>query len=106
MATVNWKSCEGAGATVYPQQVSVPSSGVTGRGGRGKSAPRDFPLGNFWRLIRKNEAKKKGKKSKIHKKMRKNGEGKEENEEKIGEKNAKGKEENEKCKEKRTDKSS
>ena len=32
------------------------------RRGRGQSSPRDFPPGNFWRLIGKNEAGKKGKK--------------------------------------------
>ena len=35
-------------------------SGVTGGGGgRGAECPPDFPAGNFWRLIRKNEARKK-----------------------------------------------
>ena len=46
----------------------VLASGVTG-GGQG--APRDFPPGNFWQLIGKNEAMKKGKKWEILRKIRK-----------------------------------
>ena len=37
-------------------------SGVTG-GGEGGGGQRDFPPGNFWRLIGKNEARKKVKKN-------------------------------------------
>ena len=35
---------------------------IRGERGRGQSAPRDFPTGNFLRLIGKNEARKNGKK--------------------------------------------
>ena len=38
------------------------SSGVTDGGGQGALPPRDFPPGNFCRLIGKNEARKQGKK--------------------------------------------
>ena len=38
--------------------------------------PRDFPPGNFWRLIGKNEARKKGKKWEM---LRKNGKNEDEN---------------------------
>ena len=48
-----------------------------GGGGGGQSAPRDFPTGNFWRLIGKNKAGKK------REKIRKNGKGMEENWEKL-----------------------
>ena len=67
------------------------------------SPPPDFTPGNFWQLLVENEARKKGGKWKMYKKMRrngKNGRGKEETEEKMG-KNEKGKEENEKFKGKR-----
>ena len=32
------------------------------QGGGGQTVPRDFPQGNFWRLIGKKEGRKKGKK--------------------------------------------
>ena len=38
------------------------ASGVTGGGGSVVECPRDFPPGNFWRLIGKNVARRKGKK--------------------------------------------
>ena len=42
---------------------SVTGSGVTGGGQGGRvPPPRDFPTGNFWQLIGKNEARKEGKK--------------------------------------------
>ena len=51
----------------------------SGGGGRGQSAPRDFPPGNFWRLIGKNKARKKGKKK--WEMLRKNGKKKDGNKE-------------------------
>ena len=68
-----------------------------GWGGRGHSAPRDFPLGNLCQLTGKNKARKKsekmenvgengkgkGKMKKKGKRKKKNGKGKEENEEKF-----------------------
>ena len=48
--------------------------------GGGRVPPEIFGLEFFWRLIGKIEARKKGKKWKMSKKMMKNGEGKEENE--------------------------
>ena len=64
----------------------------TGEGGGGKGGrvpPRDFPSGNFWQLIGKNEARKKWNVEENEAK----GKGKR----KIG-KDEKGKEKNEKCK--------
>ena len=46
--------------------------------------PRDFPGGNFWLLIRKIEARKKGKKMEYVEKVRKKRKGKEENRRKDG----------------------
>ena len=72
-------------------------NGVTGGGGSGggRVPPRDFPSGNFKSFIRKNVARKEGKKWKMQKKLRKNGTGKEENEVKCEKKMKKGKEEKE-----------
>ena len=73
---------------------------ITDRGitvGGAECPPRDFPPGNFWRLIGKDEARKKrNKMEKMLKKMRKNGKGKEENEEKWEKLKIEGG--NEKCK--------
>ena len=57
-----------------PFCLNLASSGVTGGGGGSECTPRDFPPGNFWWLIGKNEAREKVKNGKI----RKNGRGKEE----------------------------
>ena len=53
-------------------------SGVTVGGGQGAQCPfREFPLGNFWRLIGKNNAKENVEENEENRK------GKEENEEKM-----------------------
>ena len=56
-------------------------------GGGGRVPPREFPPGNFWQLIGKNEARKrrekKGKMENVEE-NEENGKGKEENEEKWG----------------------
>ena len=58
------------GTNFKAEQAGRRNSGVTGGGwgvggGGGAEIPRYFPLGNFWRLIWKNEARKNVKKWKM-----------------------------------------